>query len=75
MREIGEARCVGADADRFRAELLHGGVEFGLAAAGDVDGCAFVDEALGGGEANACAATGDDCDFSFELAGHDSSPF
>lgn len=46
----------------------------GLAAAGDVDGGAFLGEGLGGGQADACCAAGDDCDLACKLLGHEISP-
>ena len=42
------------------AEFLDRGFEFGLPASGDEDVCTFLDESLGGGEADPGAAAGDD---------------
>src|SRR6476660_8531527 len=45
------------------ADALDCGIEFGLTPAGNIDGCAFAREALGGGKADAGTAAGDQNDF------------
>jgi hypothetical protein len=62
------------DAGGPRPDRLNGGVEFGLTAAGHEDPRALGRETLGGGEADAGGAAGDDGDLSFEFARHDPSP-
>ena len=61
IREIGN---VALDAGDACADLLHGGVERGLAPTGDEDVCAFGDEAFRGREADAAAPPGNESDFS-----------
>ena len=64
IREIGH---VALDAGDACADLLHGGVERGLAPTGDEDVCAFGDEAFRGREADAAAPPGNESDFSCEF--------
>ncbi len=71
--ELVEAGRVDLDAGGV-ADLGHGSIQFGLAAAGDVDVGAFLGEAFGGRQADAGGAAGDDCDFAFKFASHDVSP-
>jgi hypothetical protein len=56
------------------ANRCDGCIEFGLAATGDVNVSTFCGEAFGGGQADACGAAGDQCDFAFKFVSHDVSP-
>ena len=65
--EVGEIRDVALHTGDVLSDFLHGGVQLGLAAAGDEDVRALRDKAFGGGQADAAVASGDDRYFSFEL--------
>ena len=69
--EIGEHRGVGTDGRGSRADGFDGGVQFGLAAAGDEDAGTLRGEFLCGAEADAGAAAGDQCNFTSEGLVHD----
>jgi hypothetical protein len=54
-------------ASTAQAELSHGLVPGGPMAAGDHDLRSFLDEQLRGGEADAAACAGDDCDLAVKF--------
>jgi hypothetical protein len=68
--QVGESGNISLDAGDVAAYRLHGLIEFVLATAGDEDVGAFLDEELGGSQANSCCAAGDDCHFALQLT-HD----
>ena len=57
--QVGEVGDIAANGSDVAANLLHSSVKFRLAAAGDEDICAFRDESLRRGEADAAATAGD----------------
>jgi hypothetical protein len=59
-----------AHAERARAELRQGAVQSLLGAPGDDYGGAFLHEASGGRESDACRAAGDDGNLVTEFLGH-----
>ena len=69
--EIGQLGRIATHAERPRAERRHGGVELGLAAAGDEDRCAFGGKALGDAKTDASSAARDDGNLAFEFSAHD----
>src|SRR6201995_4901367 len=71
MGEVGNVRRIGPHRNGLRTDLLHRGIQFRLAAAGDVHIGSLLGETLGGRQSDARAAAGDNCDFSFKLFGHD----
>src|SRR5260370_6848026 len=65
--EIGEVRDVSLYAGDSCADLLHRRGQLCLAASGDEDVSAFGHKAFCGGQTDAGAAAGDECDFSLEF--------
>jgi hypothetical protein len=63
--EVGQLRYVALNADGVGADQFHGRVELGLTTAGDEDERTFPGEPLGGREADAAVAAGDESDLSF----------
>jgi hypothetical protein len=56
-------------------DAFHGGIEFGLTAACEIDVCAFGCKALAGSEADAAGCACDECDLVVEFACHGVAPF
>jgi hypothetical protein len=69
--QVGKFGYVSLNAGNVAPDRLHGLIEFLLATAGDEDVRAFLDEELGGSQANSRCAAGDDCHFALKLT-HDS---
>ena len=70
--EVGNCRPAQPWRSAF-SDLLDGGVQVRLAAACDEDVGSFGHEALGGGEADAAVAAGDEGDFTVRVYGMGSS--
>src|SRR5262249_2333073 len=72
--EVREVRDVALHAGDVLADLPDRFVKLRLSAAGDEDVGAFRDEPVGGGQADAAVASGDDGDFPFHVPTHGTPP-
>jgi hypothetical protein len=66
--EIGQVRDIALNGCYVLADFGYSRIQFALPAAGDKDIRSFGDELPGSRQADAAAASGYDCDFSFQLS-------